>query len=136
MIFFAIVASLLTLPYRTAELPGAVGLVSASGSITAFADFFTAALLLGQAYINRSRSAAWFAAYSLCFLIVIPPSAVLPRHFHANAAAGPPGDDGLAIVHLAFRLSDFRCRLRRGAGRCSGAVLLILAPQASGPSTD
>ena len=74
------------------QLPPAVGLVSASGSITAFADFFTAALLLGQAYANRSRSLACLAAaYAFCFLIVIPHLLSFPGIFTQTPLLGSPG---------------------------------------------
>ena len=104
-ILLAVIATAFALPYRALQLPVAIGIVSACGSLIAFADFFTAALLLGQSYASRSKSLACLAAaYSFCLLIVIPHLLSFPGLFTQAPLLGSPGTTAWlwSIWHFGF----------------------------------
>ncbi len=80
----ALAAALAAIPFGNSQLPEANGLTPAFGSLTHFADLFTAILLAGQARSANSRADMCLAAaYCFSFLLIIP---------HMMSARGVFGD--------------------------------------------
>jgi diguanylate cyclase (GGDEF)-like protein len=145
MVLVTLSAVAFAIPYGRVQLPDDAGFMPAIGSLTVFADLFTAIMLIGHARTNRSRAQMYLAAaYSFSFLIIIPHLLSFPGVFAAGLLIGADGTApwlwcawhaGFAAFVAVYAIVAKHDRAPYGGGVALFAIVILSAAGAVAVST-
>jgi diguanylate cyclase (GGDEF)-like protein len=130
VVLAALVAYLVAIPYGTMQLPANFDVLPAFGSVTGFADLFTAVLLLGQARATKSRAALYLAAvYLFAVLMMVARALALPGVFADGPVMGGAGSSAWLWYawHAGFALGagSFAWCAKDDRAPSDGAVAML-----------